>query len=223
MLTESSNWHHSVIWSEISGFIHPFNHPTVLQGWTCLSALRAVASLAVAQGDHRRQQSPRKQQITSAVTCCNWLPHPLNYRDYSHSTCQLQRKTIWAVNMGSSRGTFLSNCTVPDRSLVPSLCSSEQQCQHHLSINSDNVRVPTSHNSVGLQGLYQGQLYFFSYFYAVFIDCNMSFTVCVALWSDLGFFFFSFSVVYFMCMWNVYCVCDLCTCVLYCHSDIATE
>jgi hypothetical protein len=68
---------------------------------------------------------------------------------------------------------------------------------------------------------YQGSLYFFSFFYAVFIGCNLSFTVCVALWADLFFFalFVCFQRCYFV--WYVYsCVCDMCigyvTCAFVC-------
>jgi hypothetical protein len=87
-----------------------------------------------------------------------------------------------------------------------------------------------SHYSVGLQGLYQGSLYFFCFFYAVFIGCNMSFTVCVALWAGLFCFVVCclFLVVLFCvicvfeCMWRVYCVYDLSMCVQYCPSDTET-
>jgi hypothetical protein len=64
-----------------------------------------------------------------------------------------------------------------------------------------------SQNSTGPQGLYQGWLYFFSFFYTVFIGCNMTFTVCVAMWADLFFCVFLFVLVVILC--------DMCICVWY--------
>jgi hypothetical protein len=51
-----------------------------------------------------------------------------------------------------------------------------------------------SHNSVGLQGLYQGYLYFVSFLYADIIGSNITYTVYVAFCADL------FVFVLFLCL-----------------------
>jgi hypothetical protein len=79
-----------------------------------------------------------------------------------------------------------------------------------------NVRVSMSHKSIGLQGLYQGQIYFFSFFYAVSIGCNLQYLCRFVSWFVLLCFVCLLLVVLLCVIWvfvYVTCVFVYVTCV----------